>query len=300
MPSTPKKKIKLKPLPFYTAPEVWSKKCGPKSDIWSVGIILYVLLAGYPPFVGPNQTEIKKKILKGVFDLNDDIWSIVSKDAKDLIKKMIVLDPNKRISAADALKHPWIINKGTVKLASKETAEFTHNALENLKKFHVDSVLKQATLSFIASQVIDERDKNDLLKLFHALDKDGDGKLSKKEVLEGCDKVFGAISPEELEAKFDAIDIDKSGSIDYNEFIMATISSKKLLNEKNIKNAFDLIDKDHSGSITIDEIKDMIGADQDMPDEVFKEIIKEVDTNGDGEINFDEFETMLIKLSLHQ
>ena len=296
----PKQKLSIKKgTPFYIAPEVWKKNYGPKCDIWSAGVVLYVLLSGYPPFFGTNDKEIMRNVLKGTYSMSGDIWGIVSKDGKDLVKKMLTYDPDKRISAAEALMHPWITQKGSSKKDYEIVASTAHLALSNLRKFRADNMLKKAVLTFIVTQLIEEKEKRDLLKLFQVLDKNGDGKLSKEELLEGCDKVFGAIAADDLQETFNNIDIDKSGSIDYNEFIMATLNDKHILSEKNIQEAFNLIDKDSSGAITIDEIKELIGVGQEISDDTFKEIISEVDSNGDGEINFDEFRGMLLKISEH-
>jgi len=284
--------------PFYIAPEVLKKSYDAKCDVWSAGVLLYVLLCGYPPFSGKTDKDIMANVIKGKYTMIGEAWELTSKEAKDLLKKMLTYDPDKRISAIDALKDPWII-KNTEK-ESAAIAMKTLPALNNLRKFRADSTLKQAAMTYIVSQLIDEKEKKELLKVFQKLDKNGDGKLSKDELITGYAEVSGMFLGEELEQAFDAIDIDKSGSIDYNEFLVAALSEKQILSERNMKEAFNLLDKDKSGAITVEEIKEVLGVGKEIPDETFKKIVKEVDANGDGEVSYAEFRQMLQKISLQR
>mmetsp|Transcript_17209 Transcript_17209/g.25496 ORF Transcript_17209/g.25496 Transcript_17209/m.25496 type:complete len:646 (+) Transcript_17209:101-2038(+) len=95
--------------PGYVAPEILKRQpYGMEVDMWSVGVICYILLGGYPPFHDDNQVRLFMKIKKGSFTFHPKYWDSVSSDAKDLIRKMLVVDPKMRITAAEALQHPWI------------------------------------------------------------------------------------------------------------------------------------------------------------------------------------------------
>ena len=115
---------------YYIAPEVIKKKYNEKCDLWSCGVIMYILISGEPPFNDPraDNDAIMKKVEIGKYDLSSGIWKTVSKEAKDLVKKLLTYDPSERINAEDALKHPWIADRESMKIDSK-TAE---NALSNL------------------------------------------------------------------------------------------------------------------------------------------------------------------------
>ncbi|CAG8642426.1 8990_t:CDS:2 [Acaulospora morrowiae] len=94
--------------PGYVAPEVLKQiGYGKPVDIWSVGVILYTMLCGYTPFWGEDQSELFESILRGVYHYDDDYWANISDEAKDLIDKMLAYDPDRRITAHDALAHPW-------------------------------------------------------------------------------------------------------------------------------------------------------------------------------------------------
>jgi calcium-dependent protein kinase len=159
------------------------------------------------------------------------------------------------------------------------------NALGNLQNFRADHKLKQATMSFISSQLISKSEKERLAKIFKAIDKNGDGKLSKEEILNGYEEHFGKVLDEdELDKLFSSVDVDGSGFIDYSEFIMATMNEKKNVSEEKLRAAFSTFDKDQNGTISPSEIKEVLGASNQITDEQIQEIIDQVDENKDGEI----------------
>ena len=93
--------------PYYISPEVLAGNYDVSCDMWSAGCMLYILLCGYPPFYGDDNQEILQMVSKGVFDFDGEEWDDISKEAKDLIKKLIT-KPERRLTAAEALKHPFI------------------------------------------------------------------------------------------------------------------------------------------------------------------------------------------------
>lgn len=99
--------------PYYIAPEVLNKNYNQKCDIWSAGIIMYILLCGYPPFNGSSDEKIIEKIQRGKFIFPAEEWENVSAEAKHLIKVMLTKDPKKRPNATELLKHPWFRREDT-------------------------------------------------------------------------------------------------------------------------------------------------------------------------------------------
>jgi calcium-dependent protein kinase len=127
----------------------------------------------------------------------------------------------------------------------------------------------------------------------------GDGKLSKEEIITGYDKYFGKqMSEDDVDALFNQVDADNSGFIDYSEFVVASMNEKNLLTNEKLEAAFKMFDKDGSGLITGDEIKEVMCAQGGLAEDAVKEIIKQVDDNGDGEISFEEFVQMMKSLTV--
>lgn len=181
-----------------------------------------------------------KKVRIGKFTFTDPCWSNISDKAKDLISKLLTYDHDKRPTAEEALKHPWI----TEMSSGNVDANIAIGALTNLKTFRADQKLKQATFAFIASQLLSKAEKENLAKIFRAIDKNGDGKLSKEEIMEGYDQFFGKnLDKNDIEKMFDAVDIDKSGYIDYSEFVIASMNEKQLLTNEKLQQAFRMFDK---------------------------------------------------------
>lgn len=245
--------------PYYIAPEVLAKKYNKECDIWSVGVMTYIILSGIPPFNGRSDDEIMKSIKKGSFDFNAQIWKAVSADAKDFISQLLTYQPEKRPTAAQALEHRWIKDMTNKKVDTAAASE----ALDNLVHFHSHNTMKAATLTFIGSQLISKAEREKLGTIFKALDKNSDGKLSKAEVKEGYFEIYSRlISDEELDRMFEAVDTDKSGFIDYTEFVVASMNEKALMTNERLGGAFKMFDKDRSGLITPNEIREVLSGQE--------------------------------------
>jgi calcium-dependent protein kinase len=277
--------------PYYVAPEVLEGSYNEKCDIWGVGVIMFILLSGTPPFNGKNDDEIMKNVQKGKYEFKVDKWKGISDEAKSLIDQMLVLDPDERISAKDSIEHAWF-----KKVLSDDYEPIKlKGAISGLKKFEAEQKMQQAALGFIVTQLATKEDTEDLDKAFKRIDKNHDGKLSLEELLEGAQEVFPEMTEDEVKELFRHADTDKSGDIDYTEWIQATVNKKALLTDKNLKSAFKAFDEDGSGTITADEIKKFLGQGKKIDKNVWKEILAEVDENDDGEIDFEEFKGMMSK-----
>lgn len=282
--------------PYYIAPEVLKCYYTEKCDIWSAGINMYILLCGYPPFGGSNDDQILKKIAHGKFSFPSPEWDFISFEAKDLITKMICFDPNKRITSREALQHPWLNNASHAPV-NNSTAK---NIFNNLQNFRCEQKLQKATYSFIASQLATKKEREEMIELFKSLDSDNSGTLSRKELIQGFSS-FYCEEIDDVEAEVDKImrqvDTDGSGEIDYSEFVAASMNRNKLLSRERLELAFKTFDIDSSGTITAEELKSMLGKYHAYDDDMWVEIIREVDLNGDGVIDLREFTEMMLKFT---
>jgi calcium-dependent protein kinase len=132
--------------PFYVAPEVLSGKYDKECDVWSCGVILFVLLCGYPPFDGDSNKDIFRAIIKSKLEFDEDEWGNISKEAKDLISKMLHKDPEKRIKISDALQHDWFKKW---KSDDVDTHEFHNEYLNRLRNYRAPNKLQYEVLSFL-------------------------------------------------------------------------------------------------------------------------------------------------------
>ena len=278
---------------YYIAPEVLKNDYDEKCDVWSCGIIFYILLCGYPPFNGDTDEEIFQAILREDVVFPEEEWDSVSDEAKNLILKLLKKDPKKRISALDSLQDDWFKINEEKTTSDKNLAK---NVLSNMKKFKKDRKLEKATIAFIINQLVLKDERNELEKQFKEWDTNGDGVLSKEEIINGYRKTYGHVDENEIENMIRSIDLDGNGVIDYNEFLACSMHKDKILRDENIELCFKAFDLDHSGKISLDEIIAIFkkgGNDKDL--ESFKKMIKEADENGDGEISLEEFKEIMKK-----
>jgi len=276
--------------PYYVAPQVLAGKYDQASDLWSLGVIMFVVLCGYPPFYGETDAEVLAKVRLGNFTFNAADWKCVSEDAKTLIRFLLKMNPRDRYTAEQALNHVWVKNK-----APKSTnVPIQGSLVNNLRGFRSQNKLKKAALHVIASQLGESQIKA-LRDTFMTLDANGDGLLTVNELKEGLAKCGLNEIPPDLAQIMAEVDSDGSGVIDYTEFLAATMDKRVYIQEDVCWQAFRIFDRNGDGRICKDEIK-MVLNDDGVKNSAAKdiaEVMQEIDKNGDGEIDFQEFMQMM-------
>ena len=287
---------------FYIAPEVLKNGYNEKCDLWSCGVILYILLCGSPPFYGKNEKEIFKKILDGNFTFRHKIWNKISTEAKNLVLKLLQVNPTKRISAQEALEDVWFQKN----LSINNPLENSHNSnnyklfIKNITEFCAEQKLQQATLAFLVHNFAPKEELDELKKIFFAFDKNGDGKLSKEEFVKGLTNNNTNLntilkSDSSIEGLLKNIDSDNNGYIGFEEFLIASINKEKILTEKNLKLAFNVFDRDKSGGISQNELKYILGEHNvNAKEHLWQKMIEQIDLNQDGQISYEEFHKMMM------
>uniref|UniRef100_A0A1J3ESX7 non-specific serine/threonine protein kinase n=1 Tax=Noccaea caerulescens TaxID=107243 RepID=A0A1J3ESX7_NOCCA len=272
---------------YYVAPEVLRRRYGKEVDIWSAGIILYILLSGVPPFWAETEKGIFDAILEGHIDFESQPWPSISNSAKDLVRRMLTADPKRRISAADVLQHPWLREGGEASDKPIDSA-----VLSRMKQFRAMNKLKKLALKVIAENINTEEIQG-LKAMFANIDTDNSGSITYEELKEGLAKLGSKLTETEVKQLMDAADVDGNGSIDYIEFITATMHRHRLESNENLYKAFQHFDKDSSGYITIDELEAALKEYGMGDDATIKEVLSDVDSDNDGRINYEEFCAMM-------
>ncbi|KAK3132959.1 hypothetical protein QOZ80_6AG0530080 [Eleusine coracana subsp. coracana] len=272
----------------YMAPEVLNRSYGPEIDVWSAGVILHILLCGFPPFWGDSDEKIAQAILRGGINLQRDPWHKVSQSAKDLIRKMLDPNPSNRLTAKQVLEHPWL--KNADKAPNVSLGEVVRS---RLKQFSAMNRFKKKALGVVAMNLpAEEIDKYN--EMFQKMDKDKDGNLTLEELKEGL-QINGHPVPEaEIKMLLEAGDIEGTGMLDCEEFITILLHIKKMSNEEYLPKAFKFFDKDGNGFIDMEELMEALGDDELGPNEqVIHDIVRDVDKDKDGRISYPEFESMM-------
>nr|GMD22352.1 calcium-dependent protein kinase 29 isoform X2 [Ipomoea batatas] len=240
-------------------------------------------------YTSDNDKGTFEEILKGQLDLKSPPWPSISSDAKDLIRRMLAVDPRKRITAAEALEHPWLKEDGNASDRPIDSA-----VLNRMKQFRAMNKMKQLALKVIAKTLSEEEIKG-LREMFNNMDTDRSGTITYEELKTGLAKLGSKLPETEIQQLMEAADVDKNGTLDYFEFITATMHRHKLEKEENLYKAFQHFDKDDSGYITREELRQAF-TEYGMGDEAtIDEILNDVDTNKDGNINYEEFVGMMKK-----
>ncbi|CAF2349452.1 unnamed protein product [Brassica napus] len=275
--------------PYYMAPEVLRRNYGPEIDVWSAGVILYILLCGVPPFWAETEQGVAQAIIRSVIDFKRDPWPRVSESAKDLVRKMLEPDPKKRLSAAEVLEHTWILNaKKAPNVSLGETVK------ARLKQFSVMNKLKKRALRVIAEHLSVEEAAG-IKEAFEMMDVNKRGKINLEELKYGLQKAGQQIADADLQILMEATDVDGDGTLNYGEFVAVSVHLKKMANDEHLHKAFNFFDKNQSGYIEPEELREALNdeLDETSSEEVIAAIMQDVDTDKDGRISYEEFAAMM-------
>jgi len=301
----------------YVSPDVlkgngYTSKC----DLWSLGVIVFMLLVGYPPFHGSEQ-EMRSCILAGKVDYSHrSRWKHVSRDAVDFVKRLLVKDPNDRLDVPGALKHKWLIEQET-KMCKKPSVELPREALRGLRHYQRTSHVRRAVLQLLAQELA-PTEACELRELFLSMDTNGEGTIRLSELKEairgpavsdGTGGTDEPVSPpasmgaprepmtpagmlkraksQTLIQLFEVLDANGDEQIYYSDFLAATMDARTQLREETLRAAFHRLDADGSGTLSASDFRRVLGDTFEGVD--VQLLANQADKTGKGEISFDDF-----------
>jgi len=264
----------------YVAPEVLEHSYTDKADIWSAGVIAYMLLTGAPPFFGADE-EVLVKIKSGMPHWSTRFHAL-SEPAKNFVQGMLVKDVSQRFSAAAALLHPFVLNGR--KMTGEERV-LDPEILKSLRRFAHASAFRRAVLSMMAWSLSNE-DRRHLSEQFLLMDKNNRGTITHQELRTVLEENFHVDSAE-AQALFSSLDTDNDDEIEYSEFLAAALIGRVQVHEDLLRRTFARFDTNETGMITAGDLRFVLGDSFDG--EEMEQLIHEADTSGDGSVNYEEF-----------
>ena len=273
---------------IYCSPEVIDNLYDEKSDEWSCGILMYILLCGEPPFQGETEEEIFANIKKGKISYSNPEFSNVSDNCKDLINKL--LEPNKknRIKASDALRHPFFTENYNPNIAMANNVD--KNLLRKLLEIkQLPSKFHELIEAYLCFNFIKKDEEKKLRQVFRYIDHRGKNRLSRIDFEKTFEENGISATEEQIENLINVLDSDGNNSIEYQEFIRALCDQKSLYSDKNLKSAFNAIDNDKKGYINTDDIKKFIFKNKKVEEKIFLDYLKQIGMDLESKLTFEQF-----------
>ncbi len=268
---------------YYVAPEVLLGNYTEKCDLWSMGVITYMMLSGTPPFWGNNDKQIRSRIIRGQYSTSDKVFKNVSKSGLDFISMLLKLDPASRPDVGTALRHPWLTKKASNQTPAKGKLMTKADLSIGLKKYSHFSQFRRTVLNVVARNLPPSELKV-LRDTFQSIDVDNSGSLTIDDLLKA---LRGHLSESEIKEIWKNLTISGMGELDYNEFIAATMWMRLQLDEERLHEAFEAFDDEGKGFLTMEDVERVVGGN--LPHEEIQKMMMETDYDGDGKIDYIDF-----------
>jgi len=270
----------------YVAPEVLKKSYTSQCDLWSLGVIVFVLLAGYMPFFGTEEVQTKN-ISEGKYVMKPQRWDSISADAIDFTKALLRVDPASRLTAHAALEHNWITQR------HKQT-DVDESIVDALRQFGTASRFRRCCMMMMAWSLSNE-ERAKVRQHFIAMDQNQQGTITLAELKEILVQKF-QVPDDETRRIFEALDSNNDDEIHYSDFLAAMVSTRIALHDDLLRSAFKRFDKENTGYITPESLRQVLG--ESFDGEQVENLVKEADQLKDGRISYSEFVSYLNGQSL--
>ena len=281
---------------YYIAPEVIEENYNEKCDVWSAGVILYMLIAKKPPFDGKDKEVIYDKILDEEYNKHSRKLLDFSDEVRDLIDKLLEKDMDKRPSAKEALNHPWFKKyNGRAAFANFKFEEF-NLIIEKLFNYQKLNKIQEIVLEFLVHNSPSNEENIRIMKIFRFFNTSGNCKLTKDELKKGLYKY--KIKSEVnimVDDLFQKLEIKEDKNyIEYEKFLTLCVDKNALFSKENLKNVYNYINYDKGEGITAKKIMKTFNIkEEEIIEVLFNDLIIPKDLNSDLVITYGEFERII-------
>ncbi|CAD8211791.1 unnamed protein product [Paramecium octaurelia] len=238
---------------YFMAPEIFQKDYGKQIDIWACGVTLFYMVQKRYPFMGKTDQEMKNAIMSGHFTLDQGI----SPELKSLLGKMLQVNPNKRITAQQALHEDWFakFNQGF---------QLNQSVIQKLLNYNSTSLFEELIFSLITYYGQNSDDSGQALQTFLCLDRDQDGQISKQELKQTIKSYNLNIENQSrlIDNLYSSLNKQQDDTLTYKEFLAASVASEKIQTRKCQKLCFQLIDADQDGKFSESDFCHLMGRKQ--------------------------------------
>jgi len=270
---------------YYVAPEVLKREYGPKADIWSLGVCLYILLTGLTPFWGDTEEDIFAMVLQADVDYDTHPWNIISGPARDIVQRMLQRDPARRPSAKQVLQHKWLCQ-------AAPDAPLGDDVIQRMRGFTAMTKVKRAAM-LVAAQNLEVEGMPQMSALFNALDVDRSGAITADELKVGLGRAGVPVNDQEIEKMMKTADHDgDTKRISASEFVAATVGHSVARRNELVQSLFKVFDAHGNGALSLDDLHAVLSK-YGISKEDVASVLVALDEDGDGMLSFAEFQTWI-------
>jgi len=289
--------------PYYIAPEVLKGKYNEACDMWSIGVIMFIIIFGFPPFHDHLHCNNRKEADKVIYTnvkrgftpkVKPDYgpWfpeaQPVSSKCKDLIARLLRLTVADRMTSEEAMYHPWIRGDG---LGGSLSLPMDGDIQKSMRYFYRHCQLQSEILLVLKGcKYLSTNQEDAVMSTFKMMDKEGHGRVTEEELYDALHKVDPNLTREECHTIMLSVDANSNGVIEYDELLATRINRKLISKEERLRKVFKCLDTDGSRTLTPDEVFAALSSiHRDISLAKCKELIKGADTNHDGMIDYEEW-----------
>jgi calcium-dependent protein kinase len=264
----------------YCAPEVLHKNATSKCDLWSLGVVGFIMLSGRMPFYG-TEAEQRANICAGAYTMQSEYWSGVSEEAQDFIRSLLKVDPANRLSAQQALAHPWIAHGPTT------SQDGMAQVVQSLRMFSCASKARRFLMRTLALS-LSSQEQAKVRDHFLAFDGNQQGTITVEELNDVMVHHLHVSDEIHMLQAFRRLDYNNDQEIHYSDFLAAMLGTSIDITESMVESGFRRLDKDGSGYITAGNLQDFMGSDESI-----ESFIQEVDRLHKGRICYSDLAAYL-------